>query len=306
MRAAKLREIFADYAASVEIGLRRYQEEGRRKSGLLKKLVDRYGDTQEGRRQLALAFTLLDDQPLELLSSLLSSLQLDACICVVVNSCQLTIWLKVILISQVRRLKLVQLPRLQLYTKHMIIHDIAKLQLLIYPIWMFFACCFPSWFFSCLLFLYIVLRTLACRPFFPQLFQITWLWIQQDYYLLRNIQYGMEERDGGWFQVPDLILDMLCFALLPKITSCTFEPSGFFSINPTNLDLTNLRYVTVAILIYIFIFGFQFVNCLQTIMYMYVICTGWYGMVVVDLAAVKICLRFSDCTAIQECLRWNG
>lgn len=77
MRAAKLREIFADYAASVEIGLRRYQEEGRRKSGLLKKLVDRYGDTQEGRRQLALAFTLLDDQPLELLSSLLSSLQLD-------------------------------------------------------------------------------------------------------------------------------------------------------------------------------------------------------------------------------------
>lgn len=50
-------------------------------------------------------------------------------------------------ISQVRRLKLVQLPRLQLYTKHMIIRDIAKLQLLIYPIWMFFACCFPSWFF---------------------------------------------------------------------------------------------------------------------------------------------------------------
>ena len=147
MRAAKLREIFADYAASVEIGLRRYQEEGRRKSGLLKKLVDRYGDTQEGRRQLALAFTLLDDQPLELLSSLLSSLQRDACICVVVNSCQLTNWLKVILISQVRRLKLVQLLRLQLYTKHMIIRDIAKLQLLIYPIWMFLACCFPSWFF---------------------------------------------------------------------------------------------------------------------------------------------------------------
>lgn len=61
----------------MEIGLRRYQEEGRRKSGLLKKLVDRYGETQEGRRQLALAFTLLEDQPLELLSSLLSSLQLD-------------------------------------------------------------------------------------------------------------------------------------------------------------------------------------------------------------------------------------
>lgn len=78
MRAAKLREIFADYAASVEIGLRRYQEEGRRKSGLLKKLVDRYGETQEGRRQLALAFTLLEDQPLELLSSLLSSLQLES------------------------------------------------------------------------------------------------------------------------------------------------------------------------------------------------------------------------------------
>ncbi|CAK9033207.1 Mitochondrial substrate carrier family protein N (Solute carrier family 25 member 3 homolog) [Durusdinium trenchii] len=76
-RAAKLRDVFADYAASVEIGLRRYQEEGRRKSGLLKKLVDRYGETQEGRRQLALAFTLLEDQPLELLSSLLSSLQLD-------------------------------------------------------------------------------------------------------------------------------------------------------------------------------------------------------------------------------------
>ena len=78
MRAAKLREIFADYTASVEIGLRRYQEEGRRKSGLLKKLVDRYGETQEGRRQLALAFTLLEDQPLELLSSLLSSLQLES------------------------------------------------------------------------------------------------------------------------------------------------------------------------------------------------------------------------------------
>lgn len=78
MRAAKLREIFADYAASVELGLQRYQEEGRRKSGLLKKLVDRYGASDEGRRQLALAFTLLDDQPLELLSSLLSSLQLAA------------------------------------------------------------------------------------------------------------------------------------------------------------------------------------------------------------------------------------
>ncbi|CAJ1341027.1 unnamed protein product [Effrenium voratum] len=77
-RAAKLRDIFADYAASVEVGLRKYQEEGRRKSGLLKRLVDRYGSSEESRRQLALAFTLLEDQPLELLSNLLGTLGLDS------------------------------------------------------------------------------------------------------------------------------------------------------------------------------------------------------------------------------------
>jgi len=76
-RAAKLRDVFADFTASVEVGLRRYQEEGRRKSGLLKRLVDRYGSTPERRRQLALAFCLLEDQPLELLSELLASLGLD-------------------------------------------------------------------------------------------------------------------------------------------------------------------------------------------------------------------------------------
>eukprot|EP00931_Biecheleriopsis_adriatica_P105195 TRINITY_DN79764_c0_g1_i1.p1 TRINITY_DN79764_c0_g1~~TRINITY_DN79764_c0_g1_i1.p1 ORF type:complete len:647 (+),score=122.80 TRINITY_DN79764_c0_g1_i1:32-1972(+) len=73
-RSAKLRERFADFAASVEFGLRRYQEEGRRSSGVLKRLVKRYGKNEESRRQLALAFTLLDDQPRELLASLLDSL----------------------------------------------------------------------------------------------------------------------------------------------------------------------------------------------------------------------------------------
>lgn len=73
-RAAKLRDRFADFTASVEFGLRKYQAQGRRASGMLKKLVNRYGDTEESRRQLALAFTLLDDQPLELLTDLLNTL----------------------------------------------------------------------------------------------------------------------------------------------------------------------------------------------------------------------------------------
>lgn len=74
VRAAKLRDQFADFAASVEYGLRRYGKEGRRKFGVLKKLLERYGQSLEQRQQLALAFTLLEDQPLELLASILESL----------------------------------------------------------------------------------------------------------------------------------------------------------------------------------------------------------------------------------------
>ena len=76
-RAAKLREVFADYTASVELGLRRYQDQGRSPSNLLRRLADRYGSTEEQRRQLALCFCLLEDQPRELLSELLSSLGLE-------------------------------------------------------------------------------------------------------------------------------------------------------------------------------------------------------------------------------------
>jgi len=75
VRAAALREKFADFTASVEFGLRRYLVEGRRASGVLKKLVDKYGQNDESRRHLALAFTLLEDQPLDLIATLLGSLR---------------------------------------------------------------------------------------------------------------------------------------------------------------------------------------------------------------------------------------
>lgn len=76
--AAQLRKRFANFAATVEFGLRRYLAKGRRKSGVLKNYVTRYGKSEESRRQLALAFTLLEDQPLELIAELLDSLSSGA------------------------------------------------------------------------------------------------------------------------------------------------------------------------------------------------------------------------------------
>lgn len=73
-RGHLLRSRFGDFQGSVEFGLRKYLPEGRRRSGILKRLVDRYGKTEESRRQFALAFTLLEDQPLELIALLLNSL----------------------------------------------------------------------------------------------------------------------------------------------------------------------------------------------------------------------------------------
>lgn len=72
--AAQLRKRFANFAATVEFGLRRYLAKGRRKSGVLANYVKRYGKSEESRRQLALAFTLLEDQPLELIAKLLDTL----------------------------------------------------------------------------------------------------------------------------------------------------------------------------------------------------------------------------------------
>lgn len=74
LRAAALRQRFAQFVASVEFGLRRYIA-GRfgpmRRTDLLNKLVADYGQSAEGRRQLAFLFTLLQDQPRELISKLL-------------------------------------------------------------------------------------------------------------------------------------------------------------------------------------------------------------------------------------------
>jgi len=76
-QAADMRAKFASYAASVQYGLRRYVDQGRRASGILKTLVDRYGKDEEAKRQLALAFTLLEDQPLEIITSLLKDVQIN-------------------------------------------------------------------------------------------------------------------------------------------------------------------------------------------------------------------------------------
>jgi len=72
--SAQLRRRFANFAATVEFSLRQYIKKGRRKSGVLKNCVQRYGNSEESRRQLALAFTLLEDQPLELIGDLLGTL----------------------------------------------------------------------------------------------------------------------------------------------------------------------------------------------------------------------------------------
>lgn len=72
--AAQLRKRFANFAATVEFSLRRYLAKGRRKSGVLKNMSKKYGKSEESRRQLALAFTLLEDQPLELIAELLDTL----------------------------------------------------------------------------------------------------------------------------------------------------------------------------------------------------------------------------------------
>lgn len=71
-QAALMRERFGEFAASVEFGLRE-----RNSTPVLKSLVAKYGETAEGRRQLALAFTLLQQQPLDMIASLLQSLRPD-------------------------------------------------------------------------------------------------------------------------------------------------------------------------------------------------------------------------------------
>lgn len=72
-RAALFRKRFAEFAASVEFGLRRYiGTESRRRQELLEKLAQKYGTDSEARRHLALAFTLLDEQPTRLIAELLA------------------------------------------------------------------------------------------------------------------------------------------------------------------------------------------------------------------------------------------
>mmetsp|Transcript_66905 Transcript_66905/g.160196 ORF Transcript_66905/g.160196 Transcript_66905/m.160196 type:complete len:679 (-) Transcript_66905:88-2124(-) len=73
-RSKRLRDRFADFVASVEFGLRRYPATtGRSSSGMLRRLMATYGNDEESRRHLALAFTLLRDQPYDLISQLLQS-----------------------------------------------------------------------------------------------------------------------------------------------------------------------------------------------------------------------------------------
>jgi len=73
VRGASLREKFAEFSASVEFSLR---QQGR--TALLQKLVKKFGQSEEGRRHLAIAFTLLNNQPLDMISSLLASLKPEA------------------------------------------------------------------------------------------------------------------------------------------------------------------------------------------------------------------------------------
>jgi len=75
-RARRLRQRFADFAASVEFGLRRYPS-STGSTGMLRRLVASYGQTEESRRHLALAFTLLRDQPYDLISQLLQEQSAD-------------------------------------------------------------------------------------------------------------------------------------------------------------------------------------------------------------------------------------
>lgn len=71
-RAAFFRRRFADFAASVEYGLRGYAAGPEERLALLEKLARDYGRDQESRRHLALAFTLLDEQPVGLIADLLA------------------------------------------------------------------------------------------------------------------------------------------------------------------------------------------------------------------------------------------
>jgi solute carrier family 25 phosphate transporter 3 len=70
--AAYLRKRFADFAASVEFGLRRYSETKTEREAFLQRLVQSYGRDQESCRHLALAFSMLQDQPQRQISELLS------------------------------------------------------------------------------------------------------------------------------------------------------------------------------------------------------------------------------------------
>jgi len=71
-RASIFRKRFAGFAASVEFGLRRYLQGPNGRLELLNKLVREYGTDQERRRHLALAFTLLEEQPQRLIADLLA------------------------------------------------------------------------------------------------------------------------------------------------------------------------------------------------------------------------------------------
>lgn len=74
-RAAMFRKRFAEFAASVEFGLRRYiGSESEKREELLEKLAQKYGTDSEARRHLALAFTLLEEQPTRLIAELLAKI----------------------------------------------------------------------------------------------------------------------------------------------------------------------------------------------------------------------------------------
>jgi len=69
--AAFLRRKFANFAGSVEFGLRRYTQGTNKRDDLLQRLASTYGRDQESCRHLALAFSMLQDQPQKLIAELL-------------------------------------------------------------------------------------------------------------------------------------------------------------------------------------------------------------------------------------------